>query len=168
MSWIYVCCSPRLWTHLVVRQHVDEADGALGHGVVLVGQCSQDARQVAQGRDLVTQLGLCAEQTHRRRGNCLQGLTLLETSSKKVYQTKMEIQGILWDDKEIFFVLTLGLFFSYSSVRVSRRDTRNSLGLRSTQPGWAMKIRRKTPPTASSPCPAPYATVNSSGSCKHS
>ena len=32
-------------------------------------------------------------------------------------------------------LLTLGLFFSSSSVRVSRSDTRNSRGLRSTHPG---------------------------------
>ncbi|KAF3836307.1 hypothetical protein F7725_028865 [Dissostichus mawsoni] len=53
-----------------------EADGALGYGVVLVAQCCQDARQVSQRRNLVSQLALRAEQTHCCRGNCLQGLTL--------------------------------------------------------------------------------------------
>lgn len=55
---------------------MDEADGALGHGIVLVVECCQDPRQVAQRRDLVGQLALCAEQTNCRGGNRLQGLTL--------------------------------------------------------------------------------------------
>lgn len=46
---------------LVVRQHVYEADGALGHGVVLVVERGQDARQVAQRRNLIGQLRLRAE-----------------------------------------------------------------------------------------------------------
>ncbi len=59
---------------------MDETDGALGHGVVLVVECCQDARQVTQRRNLVGQLALRAEQTYCCRGNCLQGLTLQETS----------------------------------------------------------------------------------------
>lgn len=65
-----------LQLHLVVGEHVDEADGALGNGVVLVVECRQDAGEVTQRGDLVAQLGLRAEQTHRRRGNRLQGFTL--------------------------------------------------------------------------------------------
>ncbi|KAG9355931.1 hypothetical protein JZ751_000775 [Albula glossodonta] len=107
---------------LVIWKCVDETDAALVHGVVLVAERCQDAGHVAQGWDLVSHLGLSAEETHRRRGNRLQGLTL--------------------DDIH----------------KDSNNDTRNSRGLRSTQPGWAMNIRRKTPPTASSSCPASYAT----------
>lgn len=55
---------------------MDEADGALGHGVVLVVKRRQDAGQVTQRRNLVGQLGLRAEETHCRRGDRLQGLTL--------------------------------------------------------------------------------------------
>lgn len=42
---------------------------------------------------------------------------------------------------------------------------RNSRGFRKTQAGWAIKILRKTPPTASSPSASPYTTAKSSGSC---
>lgn len=58
---------------------MEEADGALGHAVVLVVECCQDPRQVTQRRNLVGQLALCAEQTHCCGGNRLQGLTLQET-----------------------------------------------------------------------------------------
>lgn len=68
--------------HLVVRQHVDEADGVLGHGVVLVVECCQDTRQVTQRGHLVGQLALGAEQTDCCRGNRLQGLALQETTGR--------------------------------------------------------------------------------------
>lgn len=55
---------------------MDEADGALGHGVVLVVECCKDPGQVTQRRNLVSQLALRAEQTHRCCGDRLQGLTL--------------------------------------------------------------------------------------------
>lgn len=62
--------------------------------------------------------------------------------------------------------LTWGLFFSRSSVNFSSSATRNSRGFLRTQAGCAMKILRKTPPTASSPSASPNATANSSGSCR--
>lgn len=58
---------------------MDETDGALRYSIVLVVQCCQDARQVAQRRNLVSQLALCAEQTHGCCGNGLQRLTLKKT-----------------------------------------------------------------------------------------
>lgn len=58
---------------------MDEPDGALGHGVVLVVECRQDPRQVTQRGNLVGQLALRAEQTNCCGGNCLQGFTLQET-----------------------------------------------------------------------------------------
>lgn len=70
------CLKPDRARHLVVRQHVQQADGALGHGVVLVVESGQDARQVAQRRDLVGQLALAAEQTHGGRGDRLQSFAL--------------------------------------------------------------------------------------------
>lgn len=61
---------------------MNEADGALGHGVVLVVEGGQDPGQVAQGRDLIGQLGLSAEQAHCRRGYRFQGLALRQTRMK--------------------------------------------------------------------------------------
>lgn len=58
---------------------MDEPDGALGHGVVLVVERRQDPRQVTQRGNLVGQLALCAEQTNCCCGNRLQGFTLQDT-----------------------------------------------------------------------------------------
>lgn len=58
---------------------MDNTDGALRYGIVLVVQCCQDARQVAERRNLVSQLALCAEQTYCCCGYSLQRLTLKKT-----------------------------------------------------------------------------------------
>lgn len=55
-----------------------EANGALGHAVVLVVQCCQDPRQVTQRGNLVGQLALCAEQAYCCGGDSLQSLPLKE------------------------------------------------------------------------------------------
>ena len=64
---------------------MQQADGALGDGVVAVVERGQDARQVAQRRDLVGQLALRAEQTHCCRGNRLQGLSLQGSGDVQAY-----------------------------------------------------------------------------------
>lgn len=58
---------------------MEQADGALGHSVVLVVECCQDPRQVTKRRDLVGQLALGAEQTNCGCGDCLQSFTLQES-----------------------------------------------------------------------------------------
>lgn len=50
---------------------MDDADGALGDGVVLVVERCYDARKVTQGWNLVSQLALRAEQADGCRGNRL-------------------------------------------------------------------------------------------------
>lgn len=62
--------------------------------------------------------------------------------------------------------LTCGLFFSRSSVNFSNSAIRNSLGFLRTHAGCAMKILKKTPPTASSPSASPNTTAKSSGNFK--
>ena len=62
--------------------------------------------------------------------------------------------------------LTWGLFFSRSSVNFSSSAVRNSLGFLRTQAGCAIKILKKTPPTASSPSASPNTTAKSSGNFK--
>ena len=69
---------------------MQQADGALGDGVVAVVERGQDARQVAQRRHLVGQLALRAEQTHCCRGNRLQGLPLQETADVQAYNFRIE------------------------------------------------------------------------------
>lgn len=108
---------------------MDDADGALGDGVVLVVERRYDARKVTQRRNLVSQLALRAEQADGCRGNRLQGLTLHGDPHVSEKRLCFAFESFVLKE------LTLGLFFSSSSVNVSRRETRNSRGLRSTQPG---------------------------------
>ena len=60
--------------------------------------------------------------------------------------------------------LTSGLEDWVSCPNFSSRAMRNSLGLRSTQVGWAMNSLRNTPPTVTSPITCVYTTSKSSGS----
>lgn len=71
---------------------MEQTDGALGYGVVLVVECCQDPRQMTQRRNLVGQLALSAKQTNCCCGNCLQGLTLEESRKGK--------KGKYWYEKK--------------------------------------------------------------------
>lgn len=145
-----------IWaSHLVVWQDMDEADGALRHGVVFVVERCQDARQVTQRGNLVSQMALGTEKANSRRGDCLQSLTLEETTCQIDYRKYQTTFFSLFFLSWYILMLTLGLFFSSISLRVSSSATRKSRGFRRTHPGWAMKMRKKTPPTSTSPCPAP-------------
>ena len=61
-------------------------------------------------------------------------------------------------------IRTSGLEDWVSCPNFSSRAMRNSFGFRSTQVGWEINSRRKTPPTATSPWTCVYTTWKSSGS----